>query len=113
MDQTERRQCRKTGVRLNFPLSELSMGSPVAVGTPVTRRPPRSLSDTDLLASVTNPANGDFVTVNTRTGGVVDGNTRVTELQRRAADSNSTISGNTLIPVKPYTPDNSDFPDLK
>jgi hypothetical protein len=71
------------------------------------------LSDADLMTSVTSPKNGDFVTVNTRTGGVVDGNTRVEELQRRAADPNSSISGSTEIPIRPYTPDNRDLPDLR
>jgi hypothetical protein len=71
------------------------------------------LSDAELIESVTNPRNGDYVTVNTHTGGVVDGNTRVTELQRRAADPASSIQGTYEIPVRPYTPDNSDFPDLR
>lgn len=72
----------------------------------------RGLSDDELLHSVRNPKNGDFLTENTRTGTLVDGNGRAQELLRRAADPNSTIKPDTKVPVAPYTPDLSMFPDL-
>jgi hypothetical protein len=40
------------------------------------------------------------------------GNGRAHELLRRAADPNSSIKPNTKVPVAPYTPDMSMFPDL-
>ncbi|AMV23277.1 hypothetical protein VT84_02635 [Gemmata sp. SH-PL17] len=72
----------------------------------------RSLSDDELLESVQNPKNADYLTENTKTGRLVDGNGRAHELQRRAGDSSSTISPDALVPVFPYTPDLSMFPDL-
>ena len=53
----------------------------------------RNLSDFQLKQSVTNPANGDYVTVSINTGKVLNGNTRVYELQRRGF-------GNFEIPFK-------------
>ena len=64
----------------------------------------RSLSDVQLLESVRNPANGDLIQINTRTGTVMDGNTRGAELLRRAADPNSSILPGTQIPFSSYTP---------
>jgi hypothetical protein len=72
----------------------------------------QALLDDELLESVQNPANGDYLTENTHTGMLVDGNGRAIELQRRAADPQSSISPDTLVPVLPYTPDLSMFPDL-
>lgn len=72
----------------------------------------RALSDAELLESVQNPKNGDYLTENTRTGVLVDGNGRAHELRRRAADPGSAISPDALVPVFPYTPDLSMFPDL-
>ncbi len=71
------------------------------------------LSDSALMDSVTKPRDGRMVTINSNTGGLVDGNTRVTELQKRAADPNSAITPDTEIPVETYKPDLSEFPDLK
>jgi hypothetical protein len=72
----------------------------------------QGLSDAELLNSVRNPKNGDYLTENTRTGGLVDGNGRAHELLRKAADPNSTIKPDTKVPVAPYTPDLSMLPDL-
>jgi hypothetical protein len=72
----------------------------------------QGLSDADLLRSVRQPKNGDFLTENTQTEVLVDGNGRAHELLRRAADPNSTIKPDTKVPVRPYTPDLSMFPDL-
>jgi hypothetical protein len=67
------------------------------------------LSDRDLMKSVTNPINGDKIKISTETGKVVDGNSRVLELQRRATDPKSSITPNTQVPVEHYTPDRSMF----
>jgi hypothetical protein len=72
----------------------------------------QKLTDDELLEAVRNPGNGDFLTENTRTGLLHDGNGRAHELLRRAADPNSTIRPDLLIPVEEYTPDLSMFPDL-
>ena len=72
----------------------------------------QKLTDAELLGSVRNPAKGDFLTENTRTGALVDGNGRAHELLRRATDPNSSIKPGTKVPVAPYTPDMSMFPDL-
>ena len=78
--------------------------------------PPRpdlqKLTDAELLESVRNPAKGDFLIENTRTETLVDGNGRAHELLRRAADPNSSIKTDTKVPVAPYTPNMSMFPDL-
>ena len=72
----------------------------------------RKMSDHELLRSVCHPAKGDFLTENTRTGILVDGNGRAHELLRRAADPFSNIEPETTVPVAPYMPDLSMFPDL-
>jgi hypothetical protein len=72
----------------------------------------QKLTDAESLESARHPAKGDFLTENTATGTLVDGNGRAHELLRRAADPNSSIKPDTLIPVAPYTPDLSMFPDL-
>lgn len=71
------------------------------------------LSDDDLLRSVRQPAHGDYLIVNVRTGYLHDGNGRALELQRRAADPMSTITFELLVPVDEYIPDLSMFPDLE
>lgn len=70
------------------------------------------LSDHDLLTAATNPKKGDYLTVNTRTGFLHDGNGRAHELQRRAAHPNSNITPDMTVPVLEYTPDMSMFPDM-
>ena len=72
----------------------------------------QQLPDDELLNSVRNPSNGDYLTVNTRTGTLVDGNGRAHELLRRAADPASAIDPDMTVPVQEYTPDLSMFPDL-
>lgn len=72
----------------------------------------QKLSDKELMNSVNNPENKDPIKVNTKTGKVVDGNSRTYELQRRATDPNSTITPDTEVPVQNYTPNNSSFWDL-
>ncbi|EOV4280508.1 RHS repeat-associated core domain-containing protein, partial [Escherichia coli] len=70
------------------------------------------LTDSELLESVINPKSGDRVTVNTKTNKVMDGNSRVYELKKRVDDPNSSITGETTIPVETYTPDDSFFWDM-
>lgn len=72
----------------------------------------QKLTDAELLQSVCDPARGDYLTEDTRTGTLVDGNGRAHELLRRAADPNSSITPSTKVPVLPYSPDTSMFPDL-
>jgi len=72
----------------------------------------QKLTDQEMLATVENPKNGDYLVVNTRTGNLHDGNGRAHELLRRAADPNSTITLDTEVPVQEYTPDLSMFPEL-
>jgi len=59
-----------------------------------------------------NPRNNDPLRENTQTGGLVDGNSRAREAQRRMNDPDSSISGDDTVPVVPHTPDNSPFWDL-
>jgi RHS repeat-associated protein len=72
-----------------------------------TRADLAKLSDADLLKSVINPKNGDMVKISTESGKVVDGNSRASELQKRAVDPKSSITPETKIPVEPHTPDKS------
>jgi RHS repeat-associated protein len=65
----------------------------------------KKLSDEELIKSVTNPTNYKKVTINTKTGKLVDGNTRIYEIKRRGLDVD--------VPVDRYTPNDSAFPDLK
>ena len=86
---------------------------PILGGAHRTPRPGlQKLTDAELLGAVRNPAKGDFLTENTDTGTLVDGNGRAQELLRRAADPFSNIKPDTKIPVVPYTSDLSMFPDL-
>jgi len=71
------------------------------------------LTDDELLEAVCNPRNGDYLTENTRTGSLHDGNGRAHELLRRAVDPNSSITPDMKVPVQEYTPDLSMFPDLE
>jgi hypothetical protein len=72
----------------------------------------QKLTGDELLDSVCNPAKGDFLIENTRTGILADGNGRAYELSRRAADPPSGIVPSTKVPVQDYSPDMSMFPDL-
>lgn len=69
------------------------------------------LSDDDLVGATNNPKNDDPVKINTKTGNIVDGNSRIRELKKRANDPNSKISPDTKIRVEPYTPDDSMYHD--
>jgi hypothetical protein len=83
--------------------------------TPAHRAPRpglQSLSDDELLEAVRNPKKGDPLVINTRTGQLRDGNGRAHELLRRAADPNSKITPDMMVPVEEYPPDLSMFPDL-
>lgn len=65
------------------------------------------LTDDELMQSVTQPKNGRYIQINTRTGGIMDGNGRAYELLRRAADPASWITPDTpdtLVPYVPYVP---------
>jgi hypothetical protein len=64
----------------------------------------KKLSDKDLIESVLHPTNYDPVQINTKTGKLVNGNTRIYEIQRRGLD--------VTVPVKTHVPDDSAFPDL-
>ena len=70
------------------------------------------LSDDDLLNSAKKPTDGQKIKVNTKTGSLVDGNSRVRELKKRAGDPKSCITPDTTVPVEPYTPDDSAFWDM-
>jgi RHS repeat-associated protein len=60
----------------------------------------QNLPDDELLRTVTHPTNNDPVTADPDNGTVWDGNTRITELQRRAADpNNQNINDDTPIPL--------------
>jgi hypothetical protein len=92
---------------------EISDLKPLETATHSRPRPGlQRLSDDELLRAVRQPQNGDYLTVNTRTGQLHDGNGRAHELLRRAADPNSSIKPNMTVPVEEYTPDLSMFPDL-
>lgn len=70
------------------------------------------MTDVELLNAVRRPERGDYLTENTRTGILVDGNGPAHELRRRMSDPDSTIDPDTTVPVAAYTPDLSMFPDL-
>jgi RHS repeat-associated protein len=65
----------------------------------------KNMSDKELIESVTNPSKYNKVRINTETGKLVDGNTRIYEIQRRGLDVN--------VPLEKYSPDKSHLPDLK
>lgn len=69
----------------------------------------RGLSDRELLQSVNNPRAGDYIRINTRTGGLSDGNSRARELLNRASSSASNITNTTPVRYEPYTPEPIDW----
>jgi hypothetical protein len=71
---------------------------------PITERHLRGLSDEELLRTVTHPRDGQLVKARAGDPRVMDGNTRVLEMQRRMANPNSVFTPNTLIPVEEETP---------
>jgi hypothetical protein len=98
-----------------FAMKEVEIQNLKPLETPAHTKPRpnlQKLTDDELLRAVRTPKQGDYLTENTRTGSLHDGNGRAHELQRRAADPNSTITPDMKVPVKEYTPDLSMFPDL-
>jgi hypothetical protein len=96
-------------------MMEVEIGQLRPLPTPAHAAPRpglQRLSDDDLLRAARNPKNGDYLTINTRTGRLHDGNGRAHELLRRAADPNSSITPDMRVPVQEFTPDQSMFPDL-
>lgn len=67
------------------------------------------LSDDELMKAVTAPLDGQMVTVNSKTGGLMDGNSRVLELQRKMSQPSSSINSCTKIPVETYRPNDFMF----
>ena len=76
------------------------------------RRDLERLSDAELLRSVTHPRRGDPILIDSRSGLVVNGNSRARELLRRSRRERGGIRPETLAPYLPYTRDDSAFPDL-
>jgi hypothetical protein len=66
---------------------------------PTTEQQLRRLSDQDLLLTVTSPRDGQMVKARAGSDRVLDGNTRVIEMQRRMADPNSLFKPDTMVPV--------------
>ena len=93
----------------NVPIKDLD---PLHSKDTVGSRPDlEKLSDDELLDAVKNPENNDPLKMNTKTGKLVDGNSRALELINRSNNPNSSITPDTTVPVEPYTPDNSMFLD--
>ena len=66
---------------------------------PSTERKLRQLSDEELLRTTSHPRNQQKVKVRPGSNRLLDGNTRIRELQRRMTDPGSIIKPDTLIPV--------------
>lgn len=73
-------------------------------GTSGSRPELENLSDQELLNAVNNPKNGDPIQINTQTGKIMDGNGRAYELLRRSLLPGSSITPDTPVSYKPYTP---------
>jgi hypothetical protein len=71
---------------------------------PITEQHLRRLSDAELLRTATHPRNGQMVKARAGDPRVMDGNTRVLEMQRRMGQPNSLFTPNTLIPVEEDIP---------
>jgi hypothetical protein len=67
---------------------------------PTTERKLRQLSDEDLLQTASHPKDGQQIKVRSGSNRVLDGNTRIREMQRRMNDPSSQITPDTLIPVE-------------
>jgi hypothetical protein len=72
----------------------------------------KNLDDDDLLNLSRNPPPNERITVSDD-GRIIQGDHRVNELKRRAADPNSSISGDDRIPVDRYKRDLSMFWDME
>jgi hypothetical protein len=70
---------------------------------PITEAKLRSISDEELLQTALNPRNGQLIKVSPGANRLLDGNTRVREMQRRMADPNCKFKPDTLIPVEEIT----------
>jgi len=57
----------------------------------------KNLSDNQLLDAIRNPADGQYIKINSETGQLINGNTRIYELQRRGL-------GNQKVTFESYTP---------
>jgi hypothetical protein len=66
---------------------------------PITEKHLQGLSDQELLRTVTHPRDGQMVKARAGDPRVLDGNTRIREMQRRMADPNSAFTPDTLIPI--------------
>jgi hypothetical protein len=73
-------------------------------GTSGSRPELENLSDQELLNAVNHPKNGDPIQINTQTGKIMDGNGRAYELLRRSMLPGSSITPDTHVSYKPYTP---------
>ena len=81
------------------PMTRVGDLRPIHTPATIGPRPDlESLSDEELLQSVFNPSNGEFLVINSRTGSLVQGNARAYELLRRAANPNSSITPDTEVP---------------
>ena len=67
------------------------------------------MTDEQLLDAVFRPKDGNYMTINTRTGLLVNGNGRAHELLRRANDAKSGIALDGIVPIIEYSPDVSMF----
>jgi len=79
----------------------------VPIHTPDTSGPRpylERLSDDELLESVYWPHDGRMIRIHATSGRLMDGNGRAFELQRRAADPNSSIVPDTEVPYEVYAP---------
>ena len=66
---------------------------------PTTEAIRRRLSDAELMRTVTSPADGQMVKARPGSNRLLDGNTRIREMQRRMGDPSSAFRPDTLIPV--------------
>jgi len=67
---------------------------------PITEKELRRLSDDELMRTATHPLDTHKIKARAGSNRLLDGNTRVREMQRRMADPNSKFKPDTLIPVE-------------
>ncbi len=67
---------------------------------PITEGVLRGLSDQELMRTATQPKDGEKIKAHPGSNRVLDGNTRVREMQRRMTDPGSIFKPDTLIPVE-------------
>lgn len=78
--------------------------SPATAGDSGTGEKLVSMTDEELLATVTRPLSGERLVVDPATGRVFQGNARAYELLRRAVDPSSSIMPDTEVPYDAYAP---------